>query len=129
MRTLILLASFASLAAGQNIQRSVHLRNAPNQQGYQEILTVLRTVVDIRDASADAPAQSLTIGGTSAQIAMSEWIIQLLDQPVDPAATEKLIRASAAWQYRAPGPTDDVLRVFYLKNVSNPQSMQELLTN
>jgi hypothetical protein len=129
MRTLILLATFAGLTAAQNIQRAVHLDNVSTTQNYQELLTVLRTVADIQDTAMDASSHSVTIGGTAGQIAMSEWLVHLLDQPVSLGPAEKQVRDTATYQYTAPGNVDDVVRVFYLRNVSSPQGVQELLTN
>ncbi|MEP6714656.1 MAG: hypothetical protein ABJC09_03725 [Terriglobia bacterium] len=129
MRVLLLIVSLAAVGAAQNIQRTVHLTSPVSTQASQEMMTILLTVADLKDTNADARAQTISFGGTAGQVALSEWIIGVLDQPPSQDAGQKQIRDSATWQYTVPGTPDDFVRAFYLKNISNPQGMQELLTN
>jgi type II secretory pathway component GspD/PulD (secretin) len=121
-------ALFGQKPAGPNVEHTFHLANTPSATDFQEIATVLRTVAMIRTLSVDPGASSISISGTPADIAMAEWTINALDQPATPDAANKQIRATALNEYRVPGAKDDVVRMFYLANITTPQAMQELLT-
>ncbi len=93
--------------------------NKPTPQNLQEMATVLRTVGDIRQLSADPAASTITVNGTADELAMSGWILRQLDQPA----------SSSALQYPVAGKSDDVIRLFHLANLPTaPQVMQEVLT-
>jgi len=123
--TTLLFASFAAAQSAPATQsQTFDFKNNPGQQGLQEIATVLRTVGDIRQLSIDS-ASTITIQGTTDELAMSGWIIRQLDQPVTdpPSAT------ASPLQYPVAGKSDDVIRVFHVANLpKTPQVIQELLT-
>ncbi len=74
----------ASLAPAQSAARPqagkiFELTSKPNVQGLEEIGAILRTIGDIPQVSLDAAASTVTVQGTSDQLALSGWLIQTLD--------------------------------------------------
>ena len=121
---------FASFAAAQTSPaptqaKTYDFTNKPSPQGLQEIATILRTVGDMTHLSVDAAAFTVTVTGTTDELAMSGWIIQQLDQPV----TVPTSATASPQQYPIAGKADDVIRVFHLGNIgpTNPQGIQEML--
>jgi type II secretory pathway component GspD/PulD (secretin) len=120
--------SFGQISAAPNVERTFRLVNTPPPAGFQEIAIVLRTVGSIRSVAVDPASSSVSVSGSAADIAMAEWTINALDQAAVPDTATEQIRATALHEYRVPGAKDDVVRVFYLANITTPQGMQELLT-
>lgn len=119
---LMALLFVSGIAFGQS--RSFHLDNPPAAQGYQELLTILRTVAGIADLTADTQDHAINIHTSAAQLAAGEWLIRRLDH----SAGDPQLRSAAIYQYIEPGNGDDVMRIFYLKDTDLPAGVQELLT-
>jgi hypothetical protein len=122
----LIIALFASLTYGQapveeSLDRVFQFTFTERVQDLQEIATVIRSVSEMRHVSSDTSNRSLTLRGTAAQIALAEWLFNELDKPVDRQA------AAGPHELRLPG-GDDVVRVFYLKNVGTTQEVQEMST-
>jgi hypothetical protein len=108
--------------AGDDVARVNFLASVTAPQQMQEMLTVLRTVADIRRVFNFTARQALVIRAKSADMAFAEWIVDQLNIP----ATQKLDATPRVY----PGVVDrgTVARVNYLTNVSTLQGMQEMLT-
>ncbi len=91
-------------------------------QMMQEILTVLRTVVDVQKVFNYTGLCDLVLRAPAAQMALAKYLISSLD--VKPGS----VKTSAEFQYPAPGGVDGAVRVFYLAHPSTPQHIQEILT-
>jgi hypothetical protein len=104
--------------------------NKPTQQGLQEIATILRTVGDIKQLSIESAASTLTVNGTTDELAMTGWIVHQLDQPVPADLSVPQPAAGSTQQYLVAGKSDDVVRIFHLTTVapSPAQPIQEILT-
>jgi hypothetical protein len=114
---------FAGLCCGQNadlgVRTFVFTHTATDQQ-FQEAVTLIRTVTDIQQASIDNPQKSVTVRASPGQIAMAEWLFNELDT--------QTIQASVPHEYRVPGATDDLVRLFYLPTAPTVQDFQEIAT-
>lgn len=108
----------ASTLSAQTSDKVFDFTNKPGPQGLQEIATILRTVGGLQKLSVDPAASTVSIDGTSEELAMAGWMIHQADQKKD----------SPGDQFLVPGKSDDVIRVFFLANSTTPQSAQELLT-
>jgi hypothetical protein len=84
-----------------------------------EVATVIRTIADIQQVSADNEQKSLKVHATAGQIAMAEWLFNELDNPA--------VQTSVPHEYRVPG-SDDVVRLFYLSTAPTTQDFQEIST-
>lgn len=120
----------ARTSAPQTQNKVFDFTNKPSRQGLQEIATILRTVGDIQQLSIDPAASSLTVGGTTDQLAMTGWIVRQLDQPVPADASAPQPATASTQQFLVAGKSDDVIRVFHLNHVAPkpPQAIQEILT-
>ena len=119
-------ALFASLASGQTpaTERDhvVPFTYAKTEQAVQEIATLVRHMTDLGQVSTDSARTTLSLRGTSDQIALAEWLVAKLDRPAPPARQDQTL------EYRLPGGGDNVVRVFYLTHAATPQKLQKIAT-
>src|SRR5450759_5139146 len=89
MRTLAIgsltTALLASLAFGQTpaapgVDRVFYFTHTDNPQNLQEILNIVRAMND-STATLDRSKKTLSVHGTSAQIALVEWLLPEMDKP------------------------------------------------
>jgi hypothetical protein len=124
MRTAAIgLALFTCLDWGQTTDlrdRTFFLTHTPALQQFQEVATVIRTIADIREAAVDKDQRSVTVHASASQIAMAEWLFNELDT--------QTVQASVPHEYRVPGTTDDLVRLFYLTDTATVQDFQEAAT-
>ncbi len=121
MRAIVLgLAVVTAVASAQDRDRTFYLTHTATNQQFMEVATAIRTVTDIREISADAEQKRVTLHATDAQIAMAEWLFNELDSPIAQPAQPH--------EYRTPGTTDDVVRVFYVITAPTTQDFQEAAT-
>lgn len=108
---------YSELSVGPNDQlRVFYLPNAKTVQDFQEIANLTRTITEIRRVYTYNTARALAVRGTPTEIQMAQWVVAELGKP--PA------QGAATDQYRVPGTTDDILRVFYLSNAKSVQDFQ-----
>jgi hypothetical protein len=124
---LTMTALFAFLATGQALAQSAtqvvfHFAHAPTKQAAEEIGWSIRTMADIKDASVDFGAGTLTVNGTADQLKLAEWMFIAMDRTV-PTAPD-----SAVHEYRLPDGADNVVRLFYLDRGQTLQEFQEFAT-
>jgi hypothetical protein len=94
--------------------------------GVQELLTVLRTVADVRKIFTFTSNHAVVLSGPDWEIAFAEWIIDQLNQSMQqkPDATPR--------EFTVGGPDFKGMghgaRLNFLSNRTSPRQMQELLT-
>jgi type II secretory pathway component GspD/PulD (secretin) len=96
-----------------DVVRVFYLAHSNTPQQMQEILTTLRTVIDIQKVFNYTPLSALTIRGSAGDLAASEFLISKLDLPADAKAappSEFAIPASIAG--------GNVIGVYYTSNFS-----------
>jgi hypothetical protein len=117
---IIAMAAVSQIAGQESVDRVLRFQHTETSQDVQEISTVIRSVADIRDVSADTDRRTAAVRGTPSQIALAEWLADHLDRPAGQAQT------STAQAYRLPGGADDVVRVFYVPKAETVQDLQEI---
>jgi hypothetical protein len=105
---------------GDQLQRTFYLTHTATVQQFLEVVTTIRTITDIREVSTDNDQKSATMHATAPQIAMAEWLFNELDSPIAQPALPH--------EYRPPGTSDDVVRVFYVITAPTVQDFQEVST-
>jgi type II secretory pathway component GspD/PulD (secretin) len=114
------------LGAAQ-VARVFYLAHPSTPQHTQEILTTLRTVVQIQKVFNYTAVNALAIRASASDLAASGFIIQSLDIPAAPnTGNTPNIR-----EFNMPAIGKDsasVIHVYYLANSSTPQQIQEMLT-
>ena len=86
------------------------LANTKTNLELQEILTNLRTVLNIQCLYQRTGPKLLSFRGNAVQVQTAEWLIQQLDK--------QTVTGSGA-EMRVPNGKDDVLHVFYLAEGTN----------
>jgi len=121
MRAIVLgLAVISAFAFAQDRDRTFYLTHTDTPQQLMEVGTTIRTITDIQQLSAGQAQKSVTVHASPGQIAMAEWLFNELDSPA--------AEPSVPHEYRAPGSTDDVVRVFYVTTAATIQDFQEVST-
>src|ERR1041384_6326943 len=113
----VLLSAFAS---AQDLDRTFYLTHTATTQQFLEVATTIRTITDIKQISTDNDQKSVAVHATAPQIAMAEWLFNELDSPIAQPAMPH--------EYRTPGTSDDVVRVFYVITAPTVQDFQEVST-
>ena len=116
---------FAATAFGQQLDRTFHFSHAETVQDMQQIATVVRAIAEFKQIAPDTEQKLLSVHGTAGQIALTEWLMNELDQPVGAQPGS----GSDAHKYLMAGDDpDSVVRVFFLKNAGTVQNLQEVAT-
>lgn len=130
MRTLAIgcltTALLASLAFGQTpaapgVDRVFYFTHTDNPQNLQEIANIVRAMND-STATLDRTKKTLAVHGTSAQIALVEWIMSEMDKPAGtPPSPVPAIHPNGNDRG-----VDQVVRVFSLTHAETPLNLQQL---
>jgi hypothetical protein len=123
LAVLFLLAppAFPQVQAEQNVERVFHFTYTDDVQNYQQMATVIRSTLDIKQLSIDAGNRTMTLRATPEQIAAAEWLFRTLDRTAGSEATESP-------EYRMPGNDDDTVRIFYLTKAETVEALQQQAT-
>lgn len=103
-----------------DVVRVFYVPYAATALEFQEIAVLVRSIAQIRRVFTYNAPRALTMRGTADQAALAAWLINNLNV----SATQR----AAAHEYRMPGASDDVVRVFYLTNPGTVQEFQEIAT-
>jgi hypothetical protein len=116
----VALLLLVSSAFGQDLSRTFQLKNNSSASGLAEIATTLRTVFDVKQVSVDPVVATITLTGTSDQIAVAEWLMPKVDAL--PGAV------TAPQKYFYGGNSNDVAYLVALRNAAQTTNLQEMLT-
>jgi hypothetical protein len=109
-----------------DIGRIGFLSNVPTAQNVQELMTIVRTVADVRWIQILASNRAIVLRGPEWQIAFAAWIIGQLDQPLqqrsDPTSRAFTVGGP---DYRTLG---HGARLMYLASMTSPQQTQQVLS-
>jgi hypothetical protein len=107
---------------GDDVVRVFYLANTPTIQQFQELVTQVRSIADIRRLYTYNAPKAVVVRGTAEQIGLAEWLFNQLDKPVN------LQAPGQPGEYRLLSGGDDVVRVFYLTHTPTVQEFQEVCT-
>jgi hypothetical protein len=118
-------ALFGLLALGQTasnpgLDRVFQLAQTDTPQNVQEITNVVRAMTEA-PAAVNQATKSLSVHGTSAQIALAGWLVSELDQPAAAGPVQ------STHPYTNGRGQDGVVRVFSLAYVQTLAELQELI--
>src|SRR5215468_10763665 len=117
-----LVFALASCAAfGQQVPQTIVFSHVDSPKALQEYLNAIRSVSEIRAASANWEDKSITLNGTEEQISLAAWLAKELNDA--PAGR------SAMMQHDYPGAigSDQEVRVYYLAHTATDQERQEVV--
>jgi hypothetical protein len=102
----------------------VRLAHSATPQNLQEVMTLIRTVTDIRRVFPVASRRALSWRGTAEQIRLMEWLVTELDQPADAPLPPNTVDHQTGVR----DGSGDVVRLFHLPQASTPRDLNELMT-
>jgi hypothetical protein len=108
----------------ENVVSLMYLHTPASVQEFQEVVTAVRTVADIRRVFTYNAPMAVVMRGSEDQIALGEWLVNEIDQPLS-------AHTASVHAYRmAAGFTRDesAIRVFYLAHTPTVQEFQEVAT-
>jgi len=100
--------------------RIYYLAHSSRPQQIQEILTNLRTVLDVQKVFNFTPLEALVLRGSPETVTASEWMIRSLDLPDDAKASTREFTASPTM------PGGSSLQALYPANLKGTALMQTL---
>ena len=107
------------LLAQADVERVFHLTKPKTSQEVYEIATVVRTMTEIKELSADGEKGTITFRGSAAQGHLADWLMQQLDGAGSGTATFKANLEETEEQS---------VQVFFLKNTKPGPDLQQLAT-
>jgi len=111
---------------GQETDRVFNFAGTDTVQDIQEVATLIKAIGDIQHVTTDVAQKSLAVSGTTAQVALAEWLFGELDKPANRPPLAQQSPDPAAHEYRMQGSSEDVVRVFYPKRTATVQEFQEV---
>ena len=106
----------------QEIVKVVYLIHPTKQPAnLNEMVTVLRTIADLRSIFTRSEPQGIAFRGTVAQVQLGDWLFQQLD--VQPDAQ----MSAQTHEYTTPETEDSITRVYYLNNGGMNSHMNEVI--
>jgi hypothetical protein len=102
--------------APENVVHVFYLPNTKSIQSFQEVVTSVRSVTDLRRMFTYNTPRAVAARGTAEQINLASWLFAQLDQPAS--------QPSAKHEYRIPSDSDDIVRLFYLPQIGTVARFQ-----
>jgi len=118
--TLTTLIAASTAFAQQPLEKTFRFTHLRDTREIQEVATLVRAIGELKTLTINTEQPSMFIKGTPAQIAMSEWLVTEFDTAPNKSPVTR--------EYRTPGSTDDIVRIFYLSEFKTPQELQEAAT-
>lgn len=107
----------------ENVVRLMYLHTPATAQEFQEIVTAVRTVADIRRVFTYNAPMAVVMRGSDDQIALADWLLNELDQPASAhSALHEYLMTSGFDR------NESAIRVFYLTHTPTVQDFQEVAT-
>jgi hypothetical protein len=122
--------------SSDDLVRVIHLAPGDTPQASQEMVNLLRSILEIQRSSTCNPTKSLILRGTSDQIAVSQWIVNALDQPASARTPGPAGLSNTYTEVRTPPnpaaaayiAARNAVRIFFT-NTPNPQASQEIVNS
>jgi hypothetical protein len=109
---------------GENVVRIYYVTQAQTIQQFQEIATAIRTVAEIRRVFTYNAPKAIIARGTPGQMAFFEWLLPLMDRPLNAKPQH-----SVSGEYTFPDQRDEgTTHVFYAGYAANVKDFQSLAT-
>ena len=114
--------------SGDDAIRVFYLAHTGTLQQFEELVTMVRAIVDIRWLFTYAAPKAVVVRAKADQIAMAEWMFNELAQAPDGQYPATRNQHSDIYEYPLQYGPDNVVRVFYVKSAETQQDFQELAT-
>jgi len=111
-------ALFALAASAQTSDRVFFTPHVQSTADLQSIVSIVRSVGDIQQVTAEFTRKAITVKGDAAQFAFVDWATHELDDPTGGAGPR---------EYRIGEGDRSIVRIYYLTNIKTPLEIQEVL--
>ncbi len=108
---------YRSQGESDDIVRVFYASQSSTPEQLREMLANMRSLSDIRRLHLYLPLQAMVVRGNSREIALTAWLMEQLDRPVNSSPPQPR-------EYPLPG--DDIVRIFELTYPQSPQQLQEI---
>lgn len=95
----------------------LHLSRPKSVQEFQEVVTLIRSISDIRYLFTYNAPLVFAVRGNAEQVRLAGWLANELDKPT---------QAASSTEYRMPNGNENTVRVFYLTNATTVQQFQQM---
>ena len=112
--------------SGDDVVRVFSMTHTATVQDFQEVVTLVRSVTDIRQLFTYNTPREVAARATADRMALAAWLFNELDTPVNQRTPDQQVKNSARHEYRIAGGGEDVVRVFYLTHGETVQRLQEI---
>lgn len=126
MRTTIVLGAFfvclgfAQAPSTTAPARTFFLTNLKTPADLTTVVTTLRTLIDIRDMSADEQRNAVVVRDTTAKTVAAEWLIHQLDQPAGGVGVSP--------DYKMTDESGELMRLFRVTPATSPADLTSMVT-
>jgi len=108
--------------AADDVVRIFYPAHTGTPQGLAELATDVRSIAGLAKVlMVHLQSTAIIVRGTTAKIALAEWLVNELDQPANQPP-----RTPSPHEYRLTGAVEDVVRVFFLTHAESPQRLQQI---
>ncbi|MFN0170819.1 MAG: hypothetical protein ACKV22_30740 [Bryobacteraceae bacterium] len=113
---------------GRDVVTVFYLPHVEAGQALQETAVIVRLLADMRWVFLCNATKAMTVRGSAEQIKLAEWLVNEFNQPADREGLQRDKQPHAACEYRFPGSSDDLVRVFHLARTQAPPRLQDIAT-
>lgn len=106
----------------ENFVRVFYLPNTKTIRDFQEVATLVRSIMDVRRLFTYNAARAIAARGTEDQMVVTKWLFENLD------AASATASHSGVNECRLSPTTDDIVRVIYLTHATTAERLQETAT-
>jgi hypothetical protein len=110
--------------AGDDVVHVFYVTNAQTVKEFNEIATAVRSTADIRRLYTHYAAKVVVARGSGAQIALAQWLFNMVDKPTVDAASARTESSANEYKYGAQG--GEVVKVLYLNHIQTAMFFQEV---
>ena len=112
---------------GDDIVRVFYLTHVGSVPEFQELVTLMRTITDIRRAFTYNKVKAVATRGTADEIAFAEWLLNELDQPRNQTVAGENRPDPASLNYHLPFSANNEVRVLFLTHTPTVADFQKLV--
>jgi hypothetical protein len=108
---------------GDTAVRVFYLPYTSTLQSFQEVATLVRTIVEVRRVFTYNAPKALVVRGTPEAVALAAWFTNELGKPIAADAV-----ASQTYRYDPENRGENIVRLFYVKDTATVAAFQQLAT-
>jgi hypothetical protein len=110
---------------GDDVARVFELNNPLTPQDLLELVTLIRSIGDIRRLFIYMPRRAVILRATAERVALAAWLVNELDKPVNGQAAAQ--EGAAPHEYRLSSDSANLVRVFYLTGSQSPEYREKVI--